>query len=66
MRDRPLRFATGLLEGNVARAGADQREREAGRPRPPGLAQVPQARRQRESAIGIGSMIRRLLLELCL
>ena len=67
MRDPncPLPLDVGLLEGDVARTGGDRHEGEAGQP-PLGRPawQVGQWRDDdyKESVIGIGSIIRRMLL----
>ena len=61
----PLPLDAGLLEGDVARVGGDQREGEAGRPPLGRLAWHGAWWRggdDKESAMGIGSIIRRMLL----
>ena len=61
--NRPLPLDAGLLEGDAARVGDDRREGEAGQP-PLGRAALVVAYwpggDARVSAMGIGSMIRRL------
>ena len=68
-RERPLPLIPGLLEGDAARDGDDWREGEAGQPPlgwPAWTMCYWTGNKVRESAIGIGSMIRTLLEEIWL